>query len=217
MFSLADRRRAAAVFLSLAGVAALSACSDSPDPGANAAQSPSASASETASSPSPSPSPSATYKPASADGPAENVPLPVMPEEAKVESKEGLIAFARHWYEVANYAYQTGDVEPMKAISGPDCTACNGVYSALERWYEGDKWLAGSLIDIDSIASEYAQTETGERQALIMFAQVPIQSYGPEGLIDTTGEGDTYVQLLNGRYEDGSWIAYDIVTMKKLP
>ena len=98
------KRRLAVVSLMVAGsLTFLAGCSGS---GADVAQSPSPSVMEAVS---PTPSPSATYKPASAEGPAETVPLPVMPEEAKAESKEGLIAFARHWYELANYGYETGD------------------------------------------------------------------------------------------------------------
>lgn len=216
MSSLGVRRRFAAVSLALAGsLIALSACSGAEDPDADAAQSPSPSVSESVSS-SASPSPSATYKPASADGPAENVPLPVMPEEAKVESKEGLIAFARYWYELASYGYETGDIDPLKEISGPDCTACNGAYSTLEKWYAGDNWAAGGQIEVTSAASEYALTESGDRQALVMFKQVPIDVYTPAGLQRTVGEGDTYVQLINANYVDGSWVAIDIVTMKQM-
>ncbi|GAA1346884.1 DUF6318 family protein [Arthrobacter roseus] len=40
--------------------------------------------------PTPSPTPTATYKPASAEGQAENVPLLELPEEAKKETKAGL-------------------------------------------------------------------------------------------------------------------------------
>ncbi|MFJ2508758.1 DUF6318 family protein [Arthrobacter citreus] len=216
MSSLGVRRRFAAVSLALAGsLVALSACSGADDPDADAAQSPSSSVSPSA-SPTPTPTPSATYKPASAEGPAENVPLPVMPEEAKVESKEGLIAFARYWYEAAAYGYETGDVGPLKAISGPDCTACNGAYSTLATWYEGDGWAAGGQIEVTSAASEYALTESGNRQALVMFKQVPIDVYGSDGLVRTMGQGDTYVQLMDASYLDGSWVAMDVVTMKQM-
>ena len=143
--------------------------------------------------------------------------MPVLPEEAKVESKEGLIAFARYWYELAGYSYETGDVEPLKAISGPDCTACNGAYSTLETWYEGETWAAGGQIEVTSAASEYALTESGNRQALVMFKQVPIDVYNASGRLRTVGEGSTYVQLMDANYVDGSWTAVNIVTIKQMP
>ncbi|MFW0771431.1 DUF6318 family protein [Arthrobacter koreensis] len=216
MSSLGVRRQFAAVSLALAGVLVLGACSGSDEPDADAAQSPSSSVSPSTSS-TPSPTPTATYKPASAEGPAENVPLPEMPEEAKVESKEGLVAFARYWYEAAAYGYETGEVGPLKEISGPDCTACNGAYSTLATWFEDGGWTVGGQIEVTSAASEYALTESGNRQALVMFKQVPIDVYGPEGLIRTVGQGDAYVQLIDASFRDGSWIAMDVVTMKQMP
>ena len=218
MSSLGVRRRFAVVSLALAGsLIALSACSGADDPGADAAQSPSPSVSESV-SPSPTPSPSATYKPASAEGPAENVPLPVMPEEAKVESKEGLIAFARYWYELANYGYQTGDVEPLKAISGPDCTVCNGLYSTIEKGYESDDWFAGATVKIESVGSDYVQLENGAYQALVMFRQDPIEAFGPGGVhYGTTGEGKPFVQLMDARYVAGGWTAHEVITIQELP
>ena len=200
----------------VAGALVLSGCSGSGEPDADAAETPSMSASATASeSPSPSPSSSAVYKPASAEGPAENVPLPVMPEEAKVESKEGLIAFARHWYDLANYGYETGDVEPLKAISGPDCTACNGLYSTIGKGYVEGDWIAGATVEVTSIASDFILTEAGEYQVLVMFIQEPIEAYGPGGHhYNTIGEGTPYVQLVEAVFSDGVWTANEVVTVQ---
>ncbi|MBD8043226.1 hypothetical protein H9638_05300 [Arthrobacter sp. Sa2BUA2] len=177
--------------------------------------SPSAIPSESQSS---SPSPSAVYKPASAEGPAENVPLPVMPEEAKVESKEGLIAFARHWYDLANYGYETGDVEPVKAISGPDCTACIGLYSTLEEGYAEGGWFGGAVVSANSVSSDFIRMENGEYQVLVLFVQQPIEAYGPGGVhFGTRGEGKPYVQMIEASFDSGEWTAQDVVTIKKLP
>ena len=75
----------------------------------------------------------APYNPATAEGPAENVPLPVMPELAKQESKEGLEAFAEYWYMLANYGYETGDLGPIREISGEECLSCNSYFREIGR------------------------------------------------------------------------------------
>lgn len=154
------------------------------------------------------------YKPASAEGPAENVPLPVMPEEAKVESKEGLIAFARHWYDLANYGYETGDVEPLKAISGPDCYACGNYYSSVEVGFQGEEWIAGAKILIQGTDTTYARTEGNRVQVLVQFIQEPLEFYGASGLMATEpGNELPSVQMIEAVFETGSWRAVDVVTI----
>src|SRR6185312_1169890 len=54
----------------------------------------------------------AVYKPATADGPAENVPVPVLPGAATEFTREGLIAFTNYWYSTLGYAYETGLTAP---------------------------------------------------------------------------------------------------------
>ena len=97
-------RRRIAGALVLAALLFTSACTGvnagQGTPSAATSQSPSASASATASA---TPTPSASYKPADASGRAQNVPVPVLPEAAKTETKEGLEAFARYWFELLSY------------------------------------------------------------------------------------------------------------------
>src|SRR5688572_474509 len=71
----------------------LSGCNSGGEP--NSGGTTSASATESATpSHTPTPTPTPVYKPADATGPAQNVPVPVLPEVAKTETKEGLEAFA---------------------------------------------------------------------------------------------------------------------------
>ena len=215
MSSLGVRRRFAAVSLALAGsLVALSACSGADDPDADAAQSPSSSVSPSA-SPTPTPTPSATYKPASAEGPAENVPLPVMPEEAKVESKEGLIAFARYWYELVNYGYETGDVEPVKAFTLDPCRDCSRYLQVVSDGYVDTDWIVGGQITVHGLDSEYVLTDTGRYQVLVQFSQDPLELRGPEGRVykEHPGSERPVVQLLEARWTDGTWVVEELVSM----
>ena len=138
-----------------------------------------------------------------------------MPEEAKVESKEGLIAFARYWYDLANYGYETGDVEPLKAVSGPECSDCNRYFDVITRGYRGDDWMAGALIDFRSVHSEYVPTAEGRYQVLIQFTQEPIEFHGPDGANYGTDPGSELpvVQILEGRFDSGKWIVEQLSSM----
>ena len=68
-----------------------------------------------------------------------------------------------------------------------------------------------------SVASEYALTDEGQRQVLVMFRQVPINVYSSEGPTRTVGEGDGYVQLMDAVFVEGRWTALDVVTIKQIP
>ncbi|MFF2676681.1 DUF6318 family protein [Arthrobacter koreensis] len=208
MSSLGVRRQFAAVSLALAGALVLGACSGSDDPDADAAQSPSSPVSPSTSS-TPSPTPTATYKPASAEGPAENVPLPEMPEEAKVESKEGLIAFARYWYELVNYGYETGDVEPVKAISGPDCFACQSLYSGMGDVYGTGGWIQGGDIEILTLDSDYQLTPEGRRQVLVSVKQRDMVYWDGTGNADRRpGDEISFLQIMEISFEDDGWYVH---------
>ncbi|MCQ2001609.1 DUF6318 family protein [Arthrobacter zhaoxinii] len=166
------------------------------------------------SSASPTPRPTPRYKPASEKGPAEYVRIPLLPEEAKVASKEGLEAFAQYWYEAANYGYETGVVGLVQAISTPDCEACLNYYRVVERGFSEDDWMAESDIEIMDVHSDYVLTPEGRYQALVLLRQEAMEYYGPEGL-QYKGEPDTHVaQLFEAVWMEDHWVAANIATMK---
>ncbi|CEA09192.1 hypothetical protein BN1051_02559 [Arthrobacter saudimassiliensis] len=213
-------RRTAAAGLIMALAWGLTSCADDgagaeePTAGASADPSATSASASPASTPTPTPTPSAAYSPASAAGPAQNVPLPVMPDIAREKSKEGLEAFARYFYEVVNYAYETGDLAPLDAISGPDCVACNFARNQIGVGYEGDDWIVGGQLDIKAVVSEFVETPEGLYQALADLKQEDIKFHSPNGLLQTNpGTPTSFAQLFEGRYADGRWSAEDVVSL----
>lgn len=203
--------------LGLAAVLVLGGCSGSGgEPNAEAAEnglsSPSASES---SSPTERPTPSATptptaaaYKPATADGPAENVPLPVMPDLAKEESKEGLMAFGDYWFSLINYGYETGDAAPVREISAPDCSICQSFYSDLEEGYVNDDWIHGGKLNVLSSGTEFVKTPDGRYQLLLSVIQEAGANRGPNGKVYGQGPADeaSTAQIMEATYDSGRWI-----------
>ena len=170
----------------------------------------------TESSVTPTPTPTTRYKPGSAKGPAENVPLPVVPVEAKTASKVGLEAFAEYWYETANYGYETGDTSLTQAVSGPECETCANYFEVVEGGYIGDDWMANSAIEVLQVHSDYVLTPDGRYQAVVYFRQEAMEYYGPEGL-QLEGEADLgVVQLFEAVWEGDHWVAANIATMNVL-
>ncbi|HSU47181.1 MAG TPA: DUF6318 family protein, partial [Arthrobacter sp.] len=143
--SRAVRSGAAALVVGLAVV--LSGCNSGGSPGPGGTSSPVAAETPTATA-TPAPTPSAVYKPADASGPAQNVPVPVLPEVAKTETKEGAEAFTKYWFSVLSYAYETGDTADLSKHSKAACSFCQGLVEDIEAaWAEG-KWISGGQIEI---------------------------------------------------------------------
>ncbi|WP_157374925.1 DUF6318 family protein [Arthrobacter alpinus] len=119
--------------------------------------------------------------PATADAPAQNVPTPVLPEKAREFSKEGLEAFARHWYSTLGYAYETGDLAPMTAITDPGCKTCAGAKTSITTIYGDGGWIVGAKVTIDSSTSNFAVVPDGTYQAIVWVQQEAGTTYLADG------------------------------------
>jgi len=204
--------RAGAAGLVVGLALALSGCNsgDSHGPGGTsspmAAETPTASATVT-----PTPTPSAVYKPADASGPAQNVPVPVLPEVAKTETKEGLEAFTRYWFELLNYAYQTGDVAGLKTVTSPDCEYCSKLTTSLTTNYQGDRWLAGGRITTPAASTTFERSTDGDFQVILQVVQAPISYYEPGGKeFRTASNGSNTGNVLLSNFIDGAWRVNDL-------
>ncbi|UKA72096.1 DUF6318 family protein [Arthrobacter sp. FW306-06-A] len=131
--------------------------------------------------PTPTPTPSAVYKPADASGPAQNVPVPVLPEVAKTETKEGAEAFVRFWYENLSFGYETGDTTHLEKISAPGCVFCNGLRDGIAEAWANGRWIAGGKIDTPVIT---VMMEPGsEPHAVVQVIQSQIEIRTPDGAL----------------------------------
>lgn len=96
--------------------------------------------------------PVATAQPTATAG--ETVPAPPeMPAEAKEMTAEGAAAFAKHYFEVADYAYATGDVAPLKALVVEECSACLAAITDIEDVYSKGGRFQGVDATITSAAA----------------------------------------------------------------
>ena len=201
--------RSGAVASVIAASVALAGCAGGA-PAEPGTSSPAASESTSAStSPSPTPTPSAVYKPADASGPAQNVPVPVLPEVAKTETKEGLEAFVRYWYEVLDYAYETGDSQILGTLSEASCVFCSGLREGVaEAWAEG-RWISGGKIETPAITATVGHG--AQSYAVVQVLQQVIEIRNPDGSLHqaptaATNTGSRAAASFNGT----GWIMTDL-------
>ncbi|MFI7580867.1 DUF6318 family protein [Kocuria kalidii] len=135
-----------------------------------AAASPSAAA-PTAAPASLEPGPDATsedYVPASLDGPAQNVPKPVMPELAKEESRDGAQAFLDYWSDAMWYAYQTGDTSYARDIISLQCEVCLDQLDLLDEIYDSNAWAIGGRESVRIQDSTIAPAADGVYKPVVL-------------------------------------------------
>jgi len=172
--------RSGAVAIAIGLSLALAGCNSGGSPGPGASSSPVAAETPTATAtPTPTPTPSAVYKPADATGPAQNVPVPVLPEVAKTETKEGAEAFTKYWFSVLSYAYETGDTERLSAMSGQDCVFCKGLVDNIRTaWSEG-KWISGGHIETPAVTADALTNEPTHVRLQVIQKELVI--HNPDG------------------------------------
>ncbi|WP_284751473.1 DUF6318 family protein [Arthrobacter sp. efr-133-R2A-120] len=191
---------------SLATALTLTACGNNTQP-QSASPTVSASASATAT---PTPTPTAAYKPADAKGKAENVPIPVLPEAAKANSKEGVEAFARYWFQALSYAYETGDVRVLKQTTGPNCVLCTALQEAITVAWTDGKWIVGGRIETPVVVGKY-RDGGGSPQTTVQAIQQLIEIRRADGTLyqDPTKASNRGMQLV-ATFSANGWTVIDL-------
>ncbi|MEO4038949.1 DUF6318 family protein [Micrococcaceae bacterium Sec6.3] len=109
---------------------------------------------------------SGPYVPASAEGPAQNVPKPVMPEVMKEETQEGAEAAVKYFWETVYYMQQTGDAGPTRTASWEACAFCSHIISSMEAIYSNEGWFTGTQSNVSS--ARLRPSSSGYNATLIM-------------------------------------------------
>jgi Family of unknown function (DUF6318) len=201
-------RSSAAAFIVAAGLMLAGCAGGAPaDPGtaaATATQTPSA-------SPSPTPTPSAVYKPADASGPAQNVPVPVLPEVAKTETKEGAEAFAKYWFSVLSYSYETGEVAAFESVEPESCVACQKVKEVIVNWHSEGRWLVGGKLTTPVADTTFVKDQGGKYKVAVQVHQEPLSYMRADGTAARTDpQAPDQGNLLVLAYENGTWSVVEL-------
>lgn len=205
------RLRLSAISVLAASVLVLSGCSngEGPKEGSGDGTTPSASAATTPSA-TPTPTPTPAYKPADATGKAQNVPVPVKPALADKNSKEGLEAFTRYWYQALSYAYETGDTSLVMSVSGPDCRFCSGLREGLKTAWQGNKWIVGGKIQTPTVRAKFSPGGKSQ-QATVQVIQQEIAIYkAKEALFQSVTKATNTASQAVLSFDSTGWTIIDL-------
>ncbi|WP_229232072.1 DUF6318 family protein [Sinomonas cyclohexanicum] len=167
-------RSALSVF-ALASVLGLTACgSGSAGPDAQGAASASASGT-------PTPTVDSRPTPASSTGPARNLPKPELPAAARENTEAGFRAFTQYWFDTITYALETGDTEPLKAASKPDCKICNGYLDRAVKVSSGEGWESGPRWRVQDFRSTLKLDPLGQAIGYFLLDESASTRFGKAG------------------------------------
>lgn len=151
------------------------------------------------------------YKPATDQGPAENVPMPLLPQKAKELSKEGLIAFTDYWYQTLGYAFETGDPGPMMKVTGPNCATCERIRTAVGPWHAEGRWIVGGKMAILSVNTLFIPLQNDYYEVTALVRQEQLKFYRGDGsLAEDRGQKSSVGDVITASHIDGQWIALDV-------
>ena len=142
--------------------------------------------------------------------------VPVLPDAAKVETKEGLEAFARYWYSTLSYAYETGDIEPLELVSSPTCVSCGRVKEVVQGWNSEGRWLAGGKMIVEGVQTKFIETNPAEYQVVVQVYQDALSYYRADKTLDEKTEpSPASGDIMVASYADGAWRAVTVEHLAK--
>lgn len=150
------------------------------------------------------------YKPATADGPAENVAVPKMPGDAKEYSEEGAAAFAIYYFELLNYTIEANNPEIIEKATSKDCKVCEeSIIKTAASAEKTGKWQVGGKHH-PSVVDSYI---SGENLAVVTveYTADASQFYLIPNEIDSEFAKLEATQAAMGLKFDGQWKVYRII------
>ncbi|MCR1162177.1 DUF6318 family protein [Paenarthrobacter sp. UW852] len=175
--------------------------------------SPTSTTTATPASSAPVPAPSSTgpgaYKPADANGKAQNVPVPVMPELAKENSKAGLEAFIGYYYAQLSYVDETGDMSAWLPLNSPNCRLCAQLQKSGEDAYINGRWIAGGRITIPVIHVQWSTEDVPA--ATVQVIQERIDYYNADRSVGRArSEASNDAFAFYAKHIEGAWTVVDL-------
>lgn len=154
------------------------------------------------------------YVAASAEGPAQNVPKPVLPEAVNDNSANGARATVEYFWQAVDYGRLTGDTAPIEQVTHYVCEACNQLIYKWEQIYADDAWavLDGETsIQIGEVQQNFDDANDEEWTAVLFKMQEPASQFYEDGVLneDASIEGGEsagwWVEMIYDE-DDGQWV-----------
>lgn len=140
---------------------------------------------------------------------------PALSAAAQEISRVGAGEFVRYYLEVLDYAYTTGDVEPLAEISAAECMGCQrSIEIARETHSAGNHWEIGETTLHGVETATIDPTDLAE--VFVLYSAEPSIKVAPDGTVISTlpSEENARLQFILENANRDGWIIKYIVNLE---
>ncbi|RJU03160.1 hypothetical protein D6T65_03440 [Arthrobacter frigidicola] len=136
--------------------------------------------------------------------------MPTKPALADENSKEGLEAFTRYWFELFNYGYATNDWKAFSEVTDPGCGTCRNVLTAVNEHYESGGWIVGGEAEMRSFTSDFIPNIEGSISSFVEVNQTAATTISEDGSVEGTSEArQESIDVVIALWEENRWVMLD--------
>ena len=136
---------------------------------------------------------------------------PDKPAEMSKGDEAGAAAAARYYLKAYSYAWNTGDTDPIKAISDEECAFCQREIAQIDEFYSNGYWATGTYASITNTDS-IDRVSDDVTDAAIYDVQFHIDEHTPQGYSSKGYEsGSRYDTIIKFRvqWKESEWRVVD--------
>ncbi|MBS4752248.1 hypothetical protein KG112_05430 [Nocardioides sp. zg-ZUI104] len=113
---------------------------------------------------------------------------PTLSTAAKTADEAGAKAFIAHYWDLVNYAQQTGDVETLESITASTCDICNGFVEDLKELLASGGRLEGGENSVEVTATKRINASD---PSVLGFQLKTTVAHTPQVIVDGNGSRDS--------------------------
>lgn len=127
------------------------------------------------------------YVAASAEGPAQHVPKPVLPDAVRENTVDGAKATVEYFWAAVDYGRMTGDTQHAAQVAHYVCESCNQLIYKWEKIYEDNAWAdlhEATEITVLEVQENFDAEREEDWTAIIFEMQEPSNDFYQDGVLD---------------------------------
>jgi hypothetical protein len=137
---------------------------------------------------------------------------PPLPDAATEQTPEGAVAFTEWWFETLNYAYATGDTDPLAEASIEGCETCETAVENIASVYEQGGLIEGGEVLLTSALAPPGQSDPSRIEVSVLLDQAEANEVTAVGdVVPFFGSEDAVAVTMLAFWDGDSWGAAGVV------